>query len=265
MSAFDQPLLIANSGYHIGHQMSVRAAEEQGFFQEEGLLEYAFEGAGLIPGPFEREGLSLVMKERGVDIATAVNLDSLILHRARGADLYVVGAWRHMPAVKLYAAPHITSLEELRGARVGGREPGGITELFVTYCLSKVGINAATDIQWVYDPVFSYRRDPAHMEAILAGKVDAAEAAPPYSDQLLRQGYRLILDSDQVYPTGRPGKVVVASSRTIERRGEELKAFLRGNIRGFWFVRDSANFEYLKDLEARLRQATHNEDERRLD
>ena len=49
----------------------------------------------------------------------------------------------------------------------------------------------------------------------------------------------------------------------IEKRAEELKAYFRAIIRAFWFMRDVNHFEYLKDLEARLRKtSTHNEDER---
>ena len=51
MSTLDQPILIANCNYHVGHQVSVRAAEEQGFFREEALTDYVYECGGLVPGP----------------------------------------------------------------------------------------------------------------------------------------------------------------------------------------------------------------------
>jgi hypothetical protein len=73
----------------------------------------------------------------------------------------------------------------------------------------------------------------------------------------------VILDPNKVFPR-RPGKVTVATRQTIEQRGEELKAYWRAIIRTFWFMRDVKNFEYLHDLEARLRKLTHNEDEQRL-
>jgi hypothetical protein len=37
MSTLDQPILIANSNYHVGHQVAIFVAKEQGFFSEEGL------------------------------------------------------------------------------------------------------------------------------------------------------------------------------------------------------------------------------------
>src|ERR1051326_6025778 len=65
MSALDQPLLIANSNYHVGHQIAIFVAKEQGFFREENLPPFDYEAGGLIPGPLEAEGLAAAMKNRG--------------------------------------------------------------------------------------------------------------------------------------------------------------------------------------------------------
>lgn len=37
MSVKDQPLLVANSNYHVGHEITFRVAEELGYFREEGF------------------------------------------------------------------------------------------------------------------------------------------------------------------------------------------------------------------------------------
>ena len=87
MSGVDQPLVIAQSGYHVGHQRSWRPAEEQGFVKEEGLTRYVYEPGGLIPAKFEADALGLQMWERGVDVVTAVNVWSAVIQRARGEDV----------------------------------------------------------------------------------------------------------------------------------------------------------------------------------
>ena len=97
MSTVDQPLLIANSNYHVGHQVSFRVAEEQGFFREEGFTSYVYDSRGLIPGRLEREDLALAMKDHGVDIVTAVDIGAAIYQRSQGARLYIVGGWRKTP------------------------------------------------------------------------------------------------------------------------------------------------------------------------
>jgi ABC-type nitrate/sulfonate/bicarbonate transport system substrate-binding protein len=262
MSTLDQPILIANSNYHVGHQVAMAVAEEQEFFKEEGLQQYDYDSRGLIPGPLERDGLALAIKNHGVDIAMAVDVEAAIYQRARGAEIYIVGGWRYTPFLKWYGAKHITDISKLRGGRIGMREKEGLVEVFITDALRHAGLDPFKDVQWVYDPVFGYRNNPAHMEMLRSGRIEAITSQPPFSDQLEREGYPTILDPNKIFPR-RPGKLTVATQQVIEKRAAELKAYFRAIIRAFWFMRDVSHFEYLRDLEARLRKSrTHNEDER---
>ncbi|MGH7770513.1 MAG: ABC transporter substrate-binding protein, partial [Candidatus Binatia bacterium] len=264
MSALDQPLLIANSNYHVGHQIAIFVAEEQGFFRDEKLDPYHYDAGGLIPGPLEGEGLAMAMKNRGVDIATAVDVEAAILQRAKGADCYIVGGWRYTPFLKWYGAKHVKDMSALRGGRIGMREREGLVQVFIHQALRQAGVDPESEVEWVYDPVFGYRNNPAHAEMLRSGKVDALTSQPPFSDHLEKDGYPMILDPNRIFPR-RPGKITVATTKTIEQRGDELRAYFRAIIRAFWFMRDVKNFANLRDLEARLRRTnTHNEDERRL-
>jgi ABC-type nitrate/sulfonate/bicarbonate transport system substrate-binding protein len=135
-------------------------------------------------------------------------------------------------------------------------------EVFITDALRQAGVEPFKEVQWVYDPVYGYRNNPAHMEMLRAGKIDAITSQQPFSDQLEREGYPMILDPNKIFPR-RPGKLTVATGQMIEKRADELKAYFRAIIRAFWFMRDVNHFQYLKELEAQLRKtSTHNEDER---
>ena len=262
MSTLDQPILIANSNYHVGHQVAIFVAEEQGFFREEGLTKYEYDARGLIPGPLERDGLAMAITNHGVDIATAVDVEAAIYQRSLGAEVYIVGGWRYTPFLRWYGAKHVTDMSKLRGGRIGMREKEGFVQVFITNALEAAGVDPEKEVEWVYDPVFGYRNNPAHMEMLRSGKIDAITSQPPFSDQLEREGYPMILDPNNVFPR-RPGKLTVATGQTIDKRGDELRAYFRAIIRAFWFMRDVKNFEYLRDLEKRLRRTnTHNEDER---
>ena len=262
MSTLDQPPLIANSNYHVGHQVAIFVAEEQGFFREEGLKEYEYDARGLIPGPIERDGLAMAITNHGVDIATAVDVEAAIYQRSLGADIYIVGGWRYTPFLRWYGAKHVTDMSKLRGGRVGMREKEGLVQVFITDALNEAGVDPEKEIKWVYDPVFGYRNNPAHMEMLRSGKIDAITSQPPFSDQLESEGYPMILDPNNVFPR-RPGKLTVATGQMIEKRADELRAYFRAIIRAFWFMRDVKKFEYLRDLEKKLRKTnTHNEDER---
>lgn len=262
MSTLDQPILIANSNYHVGHQVAIFVAEEQGFFREEGLKRYEYDARGLIPGPLERDGLAMAITNHGVDIATAVDVEAAIYQRALGTDIYIAAGWRYTPFLRWYGSKHVTDMSKLRGGRIGMREKEGLVQVFINDALREAGVDPEKDVEWVYDPVFGYRNNPAHMEMLRSGKVNAITSQPPFSDQLEKEGYPMILDPNTVFPR-RPGKLTVATGQMIEKRSDELRAYFRAIIRAFWFMRDMNNFEYLSDLEKRLRKTnTHNEDER---
>jgi ABC-type nitrate/sulfonate/bicarbonate transport system substrate-binding protein len=262
MSTLDQPLLLANSNYHVGHQVAIFVAEEQGFFRAEGLKAYEYDAGGLIPGPLERDGLAMAIANHGVDIATAVDVEAAIYQRSLGADVYIAGGWRYTPFLRWYGAKRVTDMSKLRGGRIGMREREGLVQVFITDALRAAGVDPETEVQWVYDPVFGYRNNPAHMEMLRSGKIDAITSQPPFSDQLEKEGYPMILDPNTVFPR-RPGKLTVATGQMIEQRADELRAYFRAIIRAFWFMRDVKNFDYLRDLERKLRKTnTHNEDER---
>jgi ABC-type nitrate/sulfonate/bicarbonate transport system substrate-binding protein len=267
MSTLDQALLIANVNYHVGHWVAIDVAEEQGFFKQEGLSRYEYERSGLLPGPSESQTLGLAIKEHGVDVATAVDTESAITQCVQGADVYIVGGWRYTPFLKWYGSKHITDMSKLRGGKIGVRENsadgGGLVEFFIEEALKEAGVNPETEVEMVRDPMFGYRNNPAHIDMLRSGKVNAITSSPPFSDELEKEGYPVILDPNVVFPR-RPGKVTVAPRRTIEQRGDELKAYFRAITRTFWFMRDVNNFQYLHDLEARLRKLTHNDDEQRL-
>ena len=108
MSTIDQCLLIANSNYHVGQQVAVYVGLEQGYFQQEGLEKFDYDGRGLIPATMEREGLGPAMVEHGVDIVTAVDVSAAIHQRSLGADVYVIGGWRYDPDLKWYRQKDIT-------------------------------------------------------------------------------------------------------------------------------------------------------------
>src|ERR1041384_4067213 len=156
MSILQQNILIANVNYHVGHWVAVYVAEEQGFFKEEGLKSYEYERGGLLPGPCEHMALALAIKEHGVDIATAVDTESAIVQRARGADVYIVGGWRYTPFLKWYGSKHISDMSKLRGGKIGVRgnsaDGGGPVGFFIEEALKEASVNPETDGEMASDP-----------------------------------------------------------------------------------------------------------------
>lgn len=271
MSGIDQPIVIANSGYHVGHERSWRAAEEHGFVKEEGLESYVYERGGLIPERWEPFVLGEVMWERGVDIATAVDVRAAITQRARGEDVYIVGGWRTQQAPKLIGAAGITGADQIRGGKALVRSKNGLRYHAVATSLRQLGVDPEKDIQWLETSVGAYgsgpEGEPSAADLLRTGQVTLVPANGREADRLIGEGFSLLFDLNEYYKGWEawpPGKVVVATERTVTQRGEELRAFLRASVRSFWFVQDPHNHSYMYDLETRLRRATYNDDERAL-
>ncbi len=200
------------------------------------------------------------MEEHGVDIAAGAAVGAALYQRALGADVHIVGGWRYDgPAgTRFYGSPRVRSLADMKGATVGIRERGSMDEGFLMEAFLEAGLDPERDVRWRFDPVF-YEDTPKQFDAVEAGKVDLIPVRPGRWAEAEARGFKLILDTSERYPKGRPGKVIVATGRALRERGAELSAFLRGNLRAFWFVRTAANFPYLTDLDRRLRVESHND------
>jgi ABC-type nitrate/sulfonate/bicarbonate transport system substrate-binding protein len=265
MSSLDQPLLISQVGFHVGLQRSIRVAEERGFFKEEGLHDFVYDYRGLIPPAAERKYLGIAMEEHGVDIAVAPFIQTAIYQRSKGADLYVIGGWRKALRPKLFARKGISSLQELRGKRIGREGATRHPDDLVNNSLREAGIDLS-EVEWVKLDRASYAyNDPRRKELLRSGEVDALTSNHSEARALMNEGYPVLVDGDTPERRRRPWRVIVATAQAIEKRPDDVRAFLRANLRGLWFFDDPDNFEAAHELETRIRQRyTHNEVERRL-
>jgi ABC-type nitrate/sulfonate/bicarbonate transport system substrate-binding protein len=259
-----EKLRIATSSYHVGHATAPTVALEKGFFREEGLDDFELLLEGLIPPFVEKQALSAAMKQRGIEIVLGAKASSVIFLNSRGEDLYIVSGWRFASRVEWYARPEIKTFSELRGKKIGIRETEGISYAIISAGLRRARLDPERDVTWVEDRIFAYHDTPDHAEALLQGRVDCAASSPPYSFDLKKTGCTLLLSTKELYPEGRPERVIAARGAMMEEKREELRKFLRAILRAFWFERDPANYAYLTDMEKRLRAASYDEDERGL-
>ena len=101
------------------------------------------------------------------------------------------------------------------------------------------------------------------MDAIRSGKVECAPVPPWYAEDLKKEGCNALVSPADQYPDGRPERIIAATGRVLEERPELVKSFLKGMIRSYWFVRDMPkNYEYITNLEKRLRLQSPDPEER---
>ncbi|HEX9787435.1 MAG TPA: ABC transporter substrate-binding protein, partial [Candidatus Binatia bacterium] len=184
---------------------------------------------------------------------------TVFYQRARGADLYIISGWRNQHTNVWVAPPHIKSLQELKGKRVGISDFNSIRHWAIQIQLKKAGLDLERDIEWVRIGVNSR----LHLEAIRSGRVECAPVPPWYAQDLLKEGCNALVSPADQYPDGRPERIIAATGRILEERPDLVKGFLKGMIRSYWFVRDMPkNYEYISNLEKRLRLRSPDPEER---
>ena len=261
----DGKLRIAPTCYHMLHQVPVQTAHEMNFFYDEGLvtphgtLGYELLTESMVPFGLEKLGISQAMKEKAVDIALDVQSRTVFYQRARGADLYILCGWRNQHTNVWVAPPHIKSLQELKGKRVGISDFNSIRHWAIQIQLKKAGLDLERDIEWVRLGV----NGRFHVDAIRSGKVECAPVSPWHAEDLKKEGCNALVSPADQYPDGRPERIIAATGRILEERPDLVKSFLRGMIRSYWFIRDMPkNYEYVNNLEKRLRLKSADPEER---
>ncbi len=191
----DGKLRIAPTCYHMLHQVPVRAAHEMNFFYDEGLktadgsLAYELLTDSMVPFGLEKLGISQAMKEKSVDIALDVQSRTIFYQRARGADLYIIAGWRNQHTNVWVGPPHIKSLQDLKGKRVGISDFNSIRHWAIQIQLVKAGLNLEKDVEWVRLGVNSQ----LHKDAIRAGRVECAPVPPWYAEDLIAEGCNVLV------------------------------------------------------------------------
>ena len=103
----------------------------------------------MVPFGLEKLAISQAMKEKSVDIALDVQSRTVFYQRARGADLYIIAGWRNQHTNVWVGPPHIKSLTDLKGKRVGISDFNSIRHWAIQIQLKKAGLDLERDVEWV--------------------------------------------------------------------------------------------------------------------
>jgi ABC-type nitrate/sulfonate/bicarbonate transport system substrate-binding protein len=253
-------LRIGPACYHVLHLTVLMAAHEMNFFYDEGLQDeaggenYELVPHGLAPFGFEKIALLQAMKDKEVHIATDVQPRTALYLNNHGEDCCVIAGWRNNRGRSLVAKRELTRLTDLRGKRIGISDRGDNHHLLLTYWLHQAGLDPNTDVEWVTGIGPEMRLAPLREGRIDAGLVTYGD----HIAELTNAGLAVLQDFSSTYPEGRPDRVIVSTNRVIEERRDQVKAFLRAILRTYWFVRDTRNFFYFRNLERRLRRQSPN-------
>lgn len=268
-------LRVGNACWHAFHVAPASLSKEMGFFDQEGV-DVEVVHARINPKAIDStkpdgeryDEVGTVIRDMvafGIDVIPDVHVRTPFAELALGNDeLRIIGGWRGALRGTLVAAPGITSLEQLKGKRIGDWYKGGIYTMWYEHELRKVGIDPDKDIEWKLGYRFGSLREA--WKPLDAGEVDASIIQNPYVPQLLEKGYNKLYDFvEQAKPFGRPDRVTVVRKSFLERNPEMIKRYWKGSIRGYQFMRITRNYPYFRAVEAKLRTSNPDPSERTRD
>lgn len=255
-------LRMGPSCYHVLHLVPPTVAHEMNFFVDEGLRDddgretYQLIPESHAPFMFERDTLWQTLKERGIQLTMDTKPSTIAHSRLHGKELYVIAGWRNQQPFYVMGQPGIQSLADLAGKRIGIIDLDDVLVTMLSYWLLDADVDLA-GIEWVRG--IDTRRGPG---ALRDGRVDAAFVDAIDLPAVQVEGYPMLLDVASKYPDGRPDRVIAATGQVLEEAPEQVRAFIRGMIRAYWFLRTMPeNLQVTKAIELRLRRYSPDPDE----
>ena len=189
-------------------------AKEAGFFKKQGLdVKLVFIASGPIGTA------SVLGGETDVGIIGGFAPLRAMVGGAKG--LVIIGQSKNRITSKIVGKKEITSVEQLKGKRLGIDRIGSNPDMFAQAALSRFHIDTLKDLQYVQLGDIG-----KGIAALKAGAIDAAIAGAPHDLFAQRLGFKVILDIDALnIPFA--ATVLMSGRDAVARKQPELAKFMR--------------------------------------
>ena len=178
-------------------------AKERGFFREEGL------DVELIV----MQAIQTIQATLGNSTQFASATGSAVSSAVQGADIRVIFAVTDRPSFDLIVQPHITSVQQLRGKKIGTGGVGSLAEILVRRILMANNVRP--------EEVSILATGPSHLTylSLKAKVIDAAPLQMPLTFTAQGEGFRKLASARDVYQSVQGG---LATTKTMLTDQPEL-------------------------------------------
>jgi len=180
-----------------------------------------------------------------------------IASRTQGADTIILAATVNTLPYSIVAAKNITKWEQLKGKKIAVSRFGSGTDTAVRMVLKKYGLDPVKDVF-----ILQVGTQPARIQALSAGVIDATIVSPPLDFQAKKQGYQILVNiADLKIPY--PQLVIEATERYVRENPQTVKSFLKGFIEGVHYAASHKDetkkimTKYLKTVDPEILDVTY--------
>ena len=196
-------------------------AEEQGFYQEEGLNVRTLRmktGAGI---------QAMLAGDIDVSQITGPTVLAAIL---QGAPLKVVMVFNDKPTYRLYVKKEIRSFADMKGAKIGSSTPGSTSDRLLKIVLEKNGV------RWQKETTIIYiGTTDVVLKALRGSAIDAAVVTPPADFLAKEAGFHELLSFENEVGALQGG--VSTTDSFLTKRAETAACFLRATLKGLKYFK----------------------------
>jgi ABC-type nitrate/sulfonate/bicarbonate transport system substrate-binding protein len=205
-------------------------ARERGFFREEGLEPEIILMRASLTVPALLGGSIDFGTATGTAVSAVVN----------GADVRVVLAMSDTPSFDLITHPSITTVQQLRGKKIGIAGIGGLTEILARQILIA---NQVPPDQVTFLPLGA---SDVTYTSLKAGVIDATMLQIPQTFLAQDEGFRKLASGADVYRVVQGG--LTTTKATISERPELVTKTIRATLRAVRLIRNDKKYalEFMK-------------------
>src|SRR5438874_11051606 len=199
-------------------------AKERGFFREEGLE------VELIV----MQAIQTIQATLGKSTQFASATGSAVSSAVRGADIKVILAVTDRPSFDLIIQPNITSVQQLRGKKIGTGGVGSLAEILARQILIAHGVRP--------EEVTILATGPSHVTylSLKAKVIDAAPLQMPLTFTAQDEGYRKLVDAGSVYRSVQGGLATTKS--LLSEQPELVTKVVRAMLRAIRLIKTDRKY-----------------------
>src|ERR671918_127689 len=205
-------------------------ARERGFFRDEGLE------VELIV----MQAIQTIQATVGKSTEIASATGSAVSSAVRGAEVRVILAVTDRPSFDLIVQPNITSVQQLRGKKIGTGGVGSLAEILARRVLLAHGVRP--------EEVAILATGPSHVTylSLKAKVIDAAPLQMPLTFTAQDEGFRNLVDAGDVYRAVQGG---LATTKTmLSEQPELVTKVVRAMMRAIRLIKSDRKYgiEFIK-------------------
>jgi NitT/TauT family transport system substrate-binding protein len=199
-------------------------ARERGFFREEGLE------AELIV----MQAIQTIQATLGRSLHFASATGSAVSAAVRGAEIKVVLAVTDRPSFDLIVQPNITSVQQLRGKKIGTGGVGSLAEILARRILIVNGLRP--------EDVTILATGPSHVTylSLKTKVIDAAPLQMPLTFTAQDEGFRKLVDAGSVYRSVQGG--LATSKAVLTEQPELVNKAARATLRAIRLIKTDRKY-----------------------